>query len=93
MKRPTEIYQKSKRLFPPSELQPLDYPLHDLVRKVSSHGMITSFGRGSALHIGAAFAEENVGLREVEPGRWLVTFMNLDLGYVDQKTKEFDSII
>ncbi|MBU4483865.1 hypothetical protein KKA47_00410 [bacterium] len=65
----------------------------DLVRKVSAHGMITSFGRGSAFHLGAAFSEENVGLREVGPERWLVTFMNLDLGYVDQKTKEFDSII
>lgn len=93
MKRPAEIYGKSKRLFPSSELQSLNYPLHDLVRKVSTHGMITSFGRGSAFHIGAAFSEENVGLREVEPGRWLVTFMNLDLGFVDQKTKEFDPII
>jgi len=92
MKRPSEVYQKSKRSFP-AEIEPLDYPLHDLIRKVSTHGMITSFGRGSDFHLGAAFSGENVGLREVEPRRWLVTFMNLDLGYVDQKTKEFDSII
>jgi hypothetical protein len=26
--------------------------------------MITSFGRGSAFHMGAAFSGENVGLRE-----------------------------
>ncbi|MFH1873784.1 MAG: hypothetical protein ABH859_01175 [Pseudomonadota bacterium] len=55
--------------------------------------MITSFGRGSDFHIGAAFSGENVGLREVEPGRWLITFMSLDLGYVDQKTKKLDSLI
>lgn len=92
MKRPSEMYQKSKKSFP-EELEPLDYPLHDLVRKVSTHGMIISFGRGSDFHIGAAFSGENVGLREVEPERWLITFMNLDLGYVNRKTKEFDSII
>lgn len=92
MKRPAEIYRKSKKTFP-EELPPLEYPLHDLVRKVSDHGMITSFGRSSAFHIGAAFSGENVGLRETEPGRWLVTFMDLDLGYVDQKTKDFESII
>ena len=92
MKRPAEIYRKSKKTFP-EELLPLEYPLHDLVRKVSDQGMITSFGRGSAFHIGAAFSGENVGLREIESGRWLITFMDLDLGYVDQKTKEFDSII
>lgn len=92
MKRPAEVYQKSKKSFP-SGLQPLDYPLHDLQRKVSSQGMITSFGRGSAVHIGAAFSGENLGLREVESGRWLVTFMHLDLGYVDQKTRELEEII
>ena len=89
MKRPAEVYQKSQRVFP-SAFLPLEYPLHDLVRKVSAHGMITSFGRGSAVHIGAAFSGENVGLREVEPGRWLVTFLHLDLGYIDQKTRQFE---
>lgn len=92
MKRPAEIYRKSKRTFP-EELPPLEYPLHDLVRKVSDQGMITSFGRGSVFHIGAAFSGENIGLREIEPGRWLITFMDLDLGYVDQKTKAFESMI
>lgn len=92
MKRPAEIYMKSKKAFS-EDMPPLEYLLHDLVRKVSEHGMITSFGRGSAFHIGAAFSGENVGLREVETGRWLITFMDLDLGYVDQKTKEFEPLI
>lgn len=92
MNRPAEVYGKSKKTFP-EELLPLEYPLHDLVRKVSDRGMITSFGRESAFHIGAAFSGENVGLRETEPGRWLITFMDLNLGYVDQKTKEFDPLI
>lgn len=47
----------------------------------------------SAIHIGAAFSGENLGLREVEPGRWLVSFMDLDLGYIDPKNKEFEPII
>lgn len=92
MKRPAEIYMKSKKAFS-EDMPPLEYPLHDLVRKVSEHGMITSFGRGSAFHIGAAFSGENVGLREVETGKWLITFMDLDLGYVDQKTNEFEPLI
>lgn len=92
MKRPGEVYYKSERQFP-DDLLPLDYPLHDLVRKVSTQGMVSPFGRGKPFHLGAAFAGENVGLREVESGRWLVTFMDLDLGYVDQQMREFDSII
>jgi hypothetical protein len=35
-------------------------------------------------------AHELVGLREVEDGRWLVTFAQLDLGYIDLRTREFE---
>lgn len=91
MKRPEEVYRKSNKPFP-LELPPLEYPLHDLVRRVQTHGMIP-LGRAGSLHIGAAFEGENLGLREIEPGRWLVTFMHLDLGYWDKQTKEFETII
>lgn len=92
MKYPAEVYKSSKKSFQ-EYLEPLEYPLHDLVRKVSTQGMVTSFGKRSDIHIGAAFAGENVGLREVEPNRWLVSFMNMDLGYIDKYARLFESMI
>ena len=48
---------------------------------------------GSPRHsyvIGRALAKELVGLREVEDGRWLVTFSNLDLGHIDLHLRVFE---
>ena len=33
------------------------------------------------------------GIREVEDGRWLVSFMDLDLGYVDERTRVFEPLV
>jgi len=34
------------------------------------------------VHLTVALADEYVGVRELDEGRWLVSFANLDLGYV-----------
>ena len=37
-------------------------------------------------------AGELVGMREVEVGRWLVTFASLDLGHFDRRTDRFEPL-
>jgi hypothetical protein len=40
------------------------------------------------INISAVMAGQRLGLKEVDDGIWVVTFMNYDLGYIDlgQKT-------
>jgi transposase InsO family protein len=85
---PATAYTPSTRTFPAHEPEP-SYPLHDRTLRVSHSGTV-SFGsprRGYAL--GRVLANELVGLREVQDGRWLVTFVQLDLGYIDLRERQF----
>jgi transposase InsO family protein len=79
MKRPAELYERSPRPYP-SPLPELAYPGHDDVVRVTREGTLRFAGR--YLHLTAALAEQPVGIREERDGRWLVTFMQLDLGYI-----------
>lgn len=79
MKRPAQVYKPSPRKLPPVLLEP-HYPEHDDVVPVSGIGHI--YFRRKQIYISRALAFQYVGLREENDGRWLVTFMNLDLGYV-----------
>ena len=86
MKRPVDIYVPSSRAY--SEQMPdITYPKHDIVKSVTSCGKVHLFGRKHNFQLSYALAGQNVGLREISPGKWLVTFMNLDLGYVDEKIR------
>lgn len=79
MKTPAEVYTASSK--PYRGLPELDYPLHD--RDV----LITDCGRlcmhRKKINISTLFAGQRVGLKEVDEGIWLVSFMHYDLGYVD----------
>lgn len=82
MSRPAEVYCSSMRAYP-EELHPLEYPLHDQTRKVRPSGHISLFGRKQAgCYLSAALAGEYVGLRELDEDRWLISFLDLDLGVV-----------
>lgn len=79
MKTPAEVYRASSK--PYRGLPELDYPLHD--RDV----LITACGRlcmhRKKINISTLFAGQRVGIKEVDEGIWLVSFMHYDLGYVD----------
>lgn len=93
MKYPAEVYQPSIRKFP-TDMQPLVYPLHDIVRTVSDDGFVSLKGSsGKAFYLGGAFAGENVGLRELDDYKWIVTFMSMDLGHFDIKTCNFQPLL
>jgi transposase InsO family protein len=81
MKTPKSLYRPSERAFPDT-LSSLSYPLHDLTRLVSYNGLIR-MGQAGQFYIGKAFAAQPIGLRQLEAQTWLVSFMDLDLGYLD----------
>lgn len=86
MQRPADIYRPSPRRY--DGLPELDYPLHDEVRRVDNRGVADMPGN-RACYLSQALVGCHVGLREVEDGRWLVTFASLDLGYYDEREKAF----
>jgi len=89
---PKDVYQPSKKRL--TAVKPLDYPLHDDVRTVSSCGHIRLLKRrnNASVFLSSALAGHRVGMREMEDGRWLLSFAVLDLGIVDTKTMQFSPL-
>lgn len=87
MKRPADVYIRSTRPLPPRLPEPT-YALHDDVLAVTRSGNIHLPRRGQ-VYIGVALADQPVGIREEDDGRWSVAFMTLDLGYIDPRTRTF----
>ena len=85
LRPPAELYEPSQRLFQcPGTIQ---YPLHDFSCGVRGAGVIRF--NGNAYYLSAALVGHEVGLREREPGRWVVSFMDLTLGYCDENEVRF----
>jgi transposase InsO family protein len=79
MKCPAEIYTPCVRSY--SGLPELTYPFHDQTIHVTCCGRICLHRK--KINLSTVFAGQAVGLKEVEEGLWLVSFMDYDLGYVD----------
>ena len=79
MKCPAEIYVPSSR--PYGGLPELAYPFHDATIQVTCCGRICLHRK--KINFSTVFAGQSVGLKEVDEGIWLVSFMDYDLGYVD----------
>ncbi len=84
---PAKLYLPSKRAYP-SVLPPVEYPLHDVSRGVSFGGCFSM--SGALCFLSHALTHERVGLREIDDGRWLVSFMHVDLGHYDERTNRFE---
>lgn len=89
MRRPVDVYEPSTRQLP-TTMPDLDYPLHDEIVRVRSSGDIT-FGRRK-VYLATALAGVEVGMRELDDGRWLVSFADIDLGHLDHNGKRFEPI-
>ncbi len=87
MKTPAEVYVRSTRVYP-NRLPDLTYPTHDEVLLVGKRGML-HLPRRRTVYLASALAGHQVGLREVKDGRWLVSFMNIDLGHLQPLTDNF----
>lgn len=85
---PATRYESSANQLPKNEPEPT-YPLHDLTRRLNKNGALCFGSPCHVYSIGRTLSYESVGLREVEDGQWLVTFANLDLGYLDLRERTF----
>lgn len=83
---PATLYTPSPRLY--VGLPAACYPLHDVIAPVGAGGLVYFTRR--QFFLGEALAGQSVGLRECDDGRWLVTFMELDLGHYDERTHRFE---
>jgi transposase InsO family protein len=84
---PTDIFRPSERRFVEPAPEPT-YPLHDEMRLVTSCGHVILHKKCSVF-VSEVLGGERVGLRELEPDRWLLTFVDLDLGHLDAKKRRF----
>jgi hypothetical protein len=88
MKTPAEVYTASPRRY--AGLPELEYPLHDRDIVVTSSGVICLCGK--PVFLSSVLAGQRLGLREVEPDVWLVSFMRYDLGYIDLEARTLQTI-
>lgn len=83
MKCPAELYSASPRRY--DGLPELTYPFHD--RDI----LLTACGRlclhRKRINISTVLAGQRLGIKEVDDGIWLVSFMHYDLGYFDLEQK------
>ena len=58
--------------------------------------MVTACGRicmhRKRINISTVFAGQRVGIKEVDEGIWIVSFMNYDLGYIDLEQKTLQAL-
>ena len=88
MKTPAEFYTPSSR--PYHGLPEIDYPLHDKDVLVTACGRICMHRK--KINISTVMAGQRLGIKEVDEGIWLVSFMHYDLGYIDLEQKTLQTI-
>ena len=88
MKCPAELYAASPR--PYDGLQDVEYPFHDRDILVTACGRICMHRK--KINISTVLAGQKLGLKEVDDGIWLVSFMRYDLGYIDLEQKTLQTI-
>jgi hypothetical protein len=76
---PAECYVSSTRLN--SGLPELDYPFHDKTLTVTTCWRICMHRK--KINISTVLAGQRVGIKEVDDGIWIVSFVRYDLGYID----------
>lgn len=88
MKRPADIYVPSSK--PYSGLPELAYPLHDREALVTACGRICMHRK--KINVSTVLAGQKLGIKEVDEGIWLISFMHYDLGYIDLEQKTLQPI-
>jgi transposase InsO family protein len=88
MQTPHELYRPASRLY--RGLPEIDYPLHDRDALVTACGRICMLRK--KINISTVMAGQRLGLKEVDDGIWVVTFMAYDLGYIDLEQKTLQPI-
>jgi hypothetical protein len=83
MKCPAEIYSAPPKIY--KGLSDPHYPFHDKTVVVTCCGRLCLCRK--KINLSKCLAGQAVGIKEVEEGIWLVSFMQYDLGYIDLEEK------
>ncbi len=83
MKSPAQVYIASPRLY--QDIPEPHYPFHDRTVMVTSCGRLCLYRK--KINLSKSLAGQAVGVKEVDHGIWLVSFMDYDLGYIDLEEK------
>src|SRR6195256_2882584 len=83
MKCPAELYRASTRQY--DGLPDLTYPFHDRDVLVTACGRLCLHRK--KINISTVLAGQRLGIKEVDDGIWLTSFMHYDLGYFDLEQK------
>jgi len=88
MKTPGAIYRPSTKQY--HGLPDLEYPFHDKEIMVTSCGRLCLHRK--KISISKVLAGQKLGIKEVDDGIWLTSFMQYDLGYIDLEQKTLQTI-
>ena len=88
MKCPQEVYAPSQRAY--KGLPEVEYPFHDKDILVTTCGRICM--QRKKINISTVMAGQRLGIKEVDDGIWLISFMHYDLGYIDLEQKTLQTI-
>jgi len=88
MKRPADLYRASPRVY--QGLPEVEYPFHDRDILVTACGRICMHRK--KINVSTVLAGQRLGIREVENGVWLISFMHYDLGYIDLEQRTLQTI-
>lgn len=88
MKCPADFYKPSTKEY--KGLPDVEYPLHDKTITVTTCGRICVMNK--KVNFSQVFAEQKVGIKQVDEKIWLVSFMEYDLGYFDEDSCRVEPI-
>lgn len=88
MKCPAEIHQPSQK--PYNGLPDVGYPFHDKEVLVTCCGRICMHRK--KINISTVLGGQKVGIKEVDDGIWLVSFLTYDLGYIDLEQRTLQTL-
>ncbi len=90
MKRPPQLYEPSSRSMP-SRIDPYEYPVLYLVRRVSRDGTIRVLGR--QIFVSNTLHEGDVGLEEVDDGVYDLYFCFYQIGRYHLQDNRIEDIV
>jgi transposase InsO family protein len=88
MRTPAQLYAASPRAY--EGLPELEYPFHDRDILVTACGRICMARK--KINVSTVLAGQRLGIKEVDDGIWLVSFMHYDLGYIDLEQRTLQTI-
>lgn len=88
MKTPAEVNSPLSRSY--ESLPEVEYPFHDKDVLLIACGRICMMRK--KINVSIVLAGQRLGIKEVDDGIWLVSFMHYDVGYIDLEQRTLQTI-